>query len=1163
MNYTQNFNQIPFTNNISPLAKAIENKLYNVYLRKTPIKDILNILTPQNNQEQISKDTTQKVVETKNTPKVVENRKDISPEFFKLTSFSQEKIEDKKERNLQKKSAKNRNFRRFRDSWKPSTDGGRPPKLVDASYWESATPRNLLKTAKNRSHPVENLTPSLPLPTPNDTESDHEPLAPPTPATATELLESHESHESVGIQPFEFKAEDNPPSPLEPTATGGTDSLGEEPQKQYIPKILENKNYLMKSLLDYQLDNGGLFDEFDTFKDFCDSNKKSVLNVGFDCEWVNEEQSYRNANGGYYFRKIISYQFSFYFNGYLYEFIFVLNEKENPRFIRLYTYQAFSCILNTLARENDFIKSLNFSYNNTEYNLFKYGIPRTGYPEYSEDKAILQNFWKRIIKKGSISINLISHFGIGDLSAFNDFDDYWNKLTIINKCPSTQFDRKRNIKLLARYKDHNKHYRAYYVKLYVRDTGLQAAPGSKSLAVLGDAIHFPKIDVKEYRNSNKMLDLLHDNFELFLNYSVTDSSISCLYANLIYGFNHLFPMTITSAAANIAYSRIYEYFNCQSKEHFNRIYRGLVYDDTIAYDTIPDYIKGYKDKELLPMSSNVNIIQIFCSNAYFGGYNMCSRVGYYKEPTFDYDLQNAYPTLMCLIPDVNWSDPIEREITNCYLKKGDLLPTTPFVCACKFEFPKDTKFPCIPIKSSGCLIYPLESSGGVDVRYSAAPFIYLALELGAKIYVERGFYLNTFEPNKDFDCLGGSISYAVKQMINDRNKAKKLYGKKSLQELILKVCVNSTYGKTAQNVSLKRTYDAFEDEMIELGSSIITSPFVACFTTSLVQSVLLAACNEVENNGYRVYSATTDGFISNAPYEFVEKMNLYGFKKYLTSSRLFLTNKPEAWEVKHSQEELLNFTTRGNVGVNFTSETINSGVLAHAGMINKDVVKDSIDDRNKTIFNIINRDNTGRVLCISDDWLPAKQISQSIRKHDIIDFHVVNDKVRKISGDFDLKRKINENEMVDNYVLYEGNNYELCNFATLPYLNELEFLKVKTAKRKSFKNKALKTKQQIIKFLDFVYDRETPEIENKLELLKVCISGYRKNIWKIGFIDKFKKAKEKVKAINDFIKFELKEKFEYTLTDYYNAVKPKAIKIDLESKNYLTILTKLQLFNEV
>lgn len=57
-----------------------------------------------------------------------------------------------------------------------------------------------------------------------------------------------------------------------------------------------------------------------------------------------------------------------------------------------------------------------------------------------------------------------------------------------------------------------------------------------------------------------------------------------------------------------------------------------------------------------------------------------------------------------------------------------------------------------------------------------------------------------------------SLRSALRQMIVDRNVAKRVYGKKSLQELTLKVATNSCYGKLAQDVVDQTGWNAYEEE---------------------------------------------------------------------------------------------------------------------------------------------------------------------------------------------------------------------------------------------------------------------------------------------------------------------------------------------------------------
>ena len=142
----------------------------------------------------------------------------------------------------------------------------------------------------------------------------------------------------------------------------------------------------------------------------------------------------------------------------------------------------------------------------------------------------------------------------------------------------------------------------------------------------------------------------------------------------------------------------------------------------------------------------------------------------------------------------------------------------------------------------------------------SGPDMYLALRLGAKITVFRGFTCQMLtrdgQPSK---CL----AYAVTNLVQDRMRAKIEYKDNPLVEKSLKTMVNSCYGKTAQNVSPKTRYNAQKMGRVDAEPSTVTSPYHATYTTALVRCMLIACINQLHDMGYHVYSVTTDGFITN------------------------------------------------------------------------------------------------------------------------------------------------------------------------------------------------------------------------------------------------------------------------------------------------------------
>lgn len=286
---------------------------------------------------------------------------------------------------------------------------------------------------------------------------------------------------------------------------------------------------------------------------------------------------------------------------------------------------------------------------------------------------------------------------------------------------------------------------------------------------------------------------------------------------------------------------------------------------------------------------------------------------------------------------------------------GGYSPLMPMVAYIRFEFPEGVKYPCIPVNGDGMPIYP-RTSKGFDGIYACGPEIYLALRLGAKVYCEKGYVLNPLR-DKESGEVSYSLRAAVKQLVSDRNDAKRIFGLKSLEELILKTMVNSGYGKVAQNVSPKTKYCAKSEGMEDVGESPITNPVSAAMITSIVRAELLAAQNQVDELEYMTCSVTTDGFISDVPEETLKSLDLLGFRKWVEQSRLFLTDNKdrELWETKHRQDDLVNFTTRGNVSLWTKDKNGYDGVCAHNGGCSP-YRRDSYEDRKWLMKEVVSRE---------------------------------------------------------------------------------------------------------------------------------------------------------------------------------------------------------------
>lgn len=777
--------------------------------------------------------------------------------------------------------------------------------------------------------------------------------------------------------------------------------------------------------------------------------EKPCILIAYDSEWQNVE------NG----RDMISWQYAVIWNEVLYEFVFIKASDKNLQF-----NIALGCILDYLGIQSVDVRQIRrylyctewdvegkpftkvtdnvnvarkecvYAYKNGNFTHDKIAdLTDKNTKREDRDWAWFHTYLDYSVVE-SIKVSLLCHTGKVDVSGLS-FDKGKFIMKYLTEVQGGLVSLQ-PVRIAPKSLKNVNNTSVYPVSLSVSDTMCHAPAGMKKLKNLGEVVGVEKVDIPTEQKEN-MLSLLQNDPERYFEYASTDSVVTLMYASSMYGYNNSLPVTITSATASVMKEVMMEKLGCNSTDEFNRKYRGLqkVSHGLVPRDDRPGYVET---TSLEPISDSANTIQYYASQAYHGGYNSCSEVGYFPFPTWDYDLQNAYPTAMCLVSDIDWENPVRSEILRRNLDIrdwsgiGGFNPTTPFVGYVRFEFPENVKYPCIPVNVDGIPVYP-RTSNGLDGIYVAGPYIFLALKLGATVYCERGYFLNTLYDENYKESR--SLASAVKQLVEDRNRAKKEIGKGKLEELILKTMVNSGYGKNAQNVVVKSSWTAFKDKMEDLGCSAITNPLSAMMITSLVQCELLAAQNQMNELGYVSCSVTTDGFISNCPEEELKSLDLYGFRMFMEQARLFLTGDPELWEIKHCQDDLINFTTRGNVSLHSKDNPIMyhgkpfPGVCAH-NSTKSGYESDSYEDRLWLITQVLGRTRT--VDYTEEEWVSFKELVQGQP-------FSTKPVTRHIRMDFDMKRKPDRNSFTTDRPVVNGVEYEIAHFDTLPYDDVAEF----------------------------------------------------------------------------------------------------------------------------
>lgn len=853
------------------------------------------------------------------------------------------------------------------------------------------------------------------------------------------------------------------------------------------------------------------FDGFDSLRSIR-SDKDSFL-IGFDAEWVGEP------------RYILSWQFSCVIKDCLYEYIFIRTSDKllslDLALSKIFDdMRAKACLgsvyfkacvgFNNIGKpvwrrfesrdelidSSDVIHPL-FKNADGFYEPASYVIDDLDDGKYAKAEERDWSWARRCFEYDvKYPVTLVCHTGKVDLSTLYVSDDYDNYLRYVSDIQGGAISLNPLTRIVkSRRKCFVGNNYCYPITLNFRDTMGQAPAGKKSLADLGDAINVPKLADSRIEK-DKMDIVLSNSSKLYFEYASRDATVTVLYASALYGYNKEMAVTLTSATAKVMRSSMKEYLGISDDERdemFDEIYRGVkrVKKGLVKNMINPGFLQ-VTNKE--PVSETARDIQMYASEAYHGGLNQSIEIGWYDGLTNDFDLQNAYPTAMVLVPDIDWSDPVNTELVrvpitlNHFRDRAGYNPMLPMFGRFTFEFPKNVKYPTVPVNDEGRLVFP-RTSKGLDVVYACGPEIFLALKLGAKVWCERGWVLNALSRNGSPSY---SLSHAVKSLVEDRRDAKKRFGSKSLEELILKTMVNSGYGKNAQNVVDKRTWDAYNQEMVELGDSAITNPVSASLITSYVRALLLATMNEAHEKGYKVFSVTTDGFIADIPdVETLESFDLYGFENLTRLARKFLTTKKDdptkyddsIWEIKHSQNELLNLTTRGNMAPTL------GGVCAH-NSTKSPFESGSLEDRIWFIEKSLSRENG---LVYKDKvWTTFKELSKGCN------FKVV-DVERSVSMDFDMKRKPSRDSFytvrpeIDNVV------YEIANFDTEPF-ESIEEARLYESKKRLCD--VLRTENHWDIFWSKLLSGSTGKQTRKndgLEWSKLvsCVMGARKGLWTI------------------------------------------------------------------
>lgn len=497
--------------------------------------------------------------------------------------------------------------------------------------------------------------------------------------------------------------------------------------------------------------------------------------------------------------------------------------------------------------------------------------------------AIAKGVEAKAVSKVPTDVVLVGHFTRADVPAFADFKQL---VPFLDSVRNTLLTLRETISVSPVDEDPS-----ITLKVALRDTILLAPEGFKSLADIGDLVGVPKLvldpdPLKEQFFKENMDVLLRENAELFEAYALRDAEICIRYALLLLQMHDevlgdaRLPVTLTSIGVNLL---------LQSWGAEGRDALALLGKEEIKEKVYDPRSGHYRTRKTVVDVENVAFHKRLATECYHGGRNEQFWFGpAFEDVWTDYDLAGAYPTAMSLIRTPDWSG------MKLSTDTMDFEPHVLGLARVDFEFPSHVRFPCLPVRSAGGLIFPRKGTS-----CCGAPEIAVALSLGAKVEIKYGVIV----PYKDDFRMYGSF---IRGAIERRNS----YPKKTFMNLFWKESANATYGKTGQGVMKKRVYSLRALDTVELPESKITNPYNAAYITSFPRALLGEILNALPTD-VTVFSATTDGFLTNADGVQIDAAQRGPLAKLFRESRQYLTGTPEVLETKHTVTRPLGWRTRG------------------------------------------------------------------------------------------------------------------------------------------------------------------------------------------------------------------------------------------------------------
>jgi hypothetical protein len=653
------------------------------------------------------------------------------------------------------------------------------------------------------------------------------------------------------------------------------------------------------------------------------------------------------------------------------------------------------------------------------------------------------------IRSLPIKVYLVGHFTRADIPAFADFQELTKYMSAVRSTfVSTDSYVKVNLPTSADEDDD------VSLRLYIRDTMLLTPQSSKSLKALGELVGIEKVELtpdrEEFKRVIRNMDKLrYENWNLFKRYALTDAEICVRYMEKVIDQykavtgNFKVPITLTGIGVDL----LLKSWSDEGLDPLLMLGKERVKQ---SYYSKPKgrYIYKTTDVEIACVHREI----VFVTECYHGGRNEQFWFGPgFKDDWSDFDLSSAYPTAMSLIGLPDWFNIHDSK------NLDDYGPETLGFVEVEFEFPGDTRYPTLPVRTDNGLIFPLKG-----LSCCAAPELFVARKLGATLTIKHGVIVPTDSGTRIF----GNF---IKDCINKRMNA----GSKTLEGLFWKEISNSTYGKTAQGLHEKRVYDMRDREGKSLPPSKITNAFYASYITSFTRAVLGEIMNSVPINRM-VFSCTTDGFICNMTDAEAVVCQQGVLSSLYAKQRRLLTKDSTVLDKKHAVKRPLGWRTRGQATLDVGDSHPKQGdfhiVLAKGGIYTPPEFEED-DEQNAEIVRLFfERTPETRIV-----------VEAKTGVRDMVEYNA--DFVEKIFSkrlnmEYDWKRAP--------LSVIESRTYGHIAFSTRPWITREQFFTIRDNWNEYVKNDphCLKTMSDFDEFSSFVESRTFLEAQTAKYLRK-------------------------------------------------------------------------------